>query len=174
MNKWKLAIVVAVILFTIIVLEKKQIIKSDVTDYVLSNDDLLVLTNWTKQVFHEEEKVAVMAPVEDSNIEEYKTMQSFSKGVLLSYDKPLTVYAKHDGFVIFTGHTKSLGKTMTITYDTGERVTYGLLKSLDYLPYTSIKEGEPLASMKSGTFYLQVESRGTILDAGSLRNWLHR
>ncbi|MGG0656765.1 peptidoglycan DD-metalloendopeptidase family protein [Rummeliibacillus pycnus] len=173
MNKWKLAVVVAVLLFTVIVLEKKQILHSDVTDYVLSNDDLLVLSNWTKQVFHEEEKVAVMAPVEDSHIGEYNTMQTFSNGVLLSYDEPLTIYAKHDGFVIFTGHTKSLGKTMTITYDTGERVTYGLLKSLDYLPYTSIKEGEPLASMESGTFYLQVERRGAILDPGSLKDWLH-
>ncbi|MFJ8262306.1 peptidoglycan DD-metalloendopeptidase family protein [Rummeliibacillus sp. NPDC094406] len=172
MNKWKFTVVIAVMLFTVIALEKKQILKTDVTDYVLSNDDLLVLTNWTKQVFHEEEKVAVMAPVADSHIGEYNTMQTFSDGVLLSYDEPLTIYAKHDGFVIFTGHTKSLGKTMTITYDTGERVTYGFLKSLDYLPYTSIKEGEPLASMKSGTFYLQVERRGTILDSGSLKDWL--
>ncbi|WP_397539460.1 peptidoglycan DD-metalloendopeptidase family protein [Rummeliibacillus pycnus] len=172
MNKWKLTVVIAVLLFTVIVLEKKQILKTDVTDYVLSNDDLLVLTNWTKQVFHEEEKVAVMAPVADSHIGEYNTMQSFSDGVLLSYDEPLTIYAKHDGFVIFTGHTKSLGKTMTITYDTGERVTYGFLKSLDYLPYTSIKEGEPLASMKSGTFYLQVERKGGILDSESLKGWL--
>ncbi|HWI48968.1 MAG TPA: peptidoglycan DD-metalloendopeptidase family protein [Rummeliibacillus sp.] len=172
MNKWKLTVVITVLLFTVIVLEKKQILKSDVTDYVLSNDDLLILTNWTKQVFHEEEKVAVMAPVADSHTGEYNTMQTFSNGVLLSYDEPLTIYAKHDGFVIFTGHTKSLGKTMTITYDTGERVTYGLLKSLDYLPYTSIKEGEPLASMKSGTFYLQVERRGAILDPRSLKDWL--
>jgi len=172
MKKWKLTMVIAVLLFTVIVLEKKQIIKSDVTDYVLSNDDLFVLSKWTKQVFHEEEKVAVMAPVANSYIGGYKTMQAFSNGVLLSYNEPLTIYAKHDGFVIFTGHTKSLGKTMTITYDTGERVTYGLLKSLDYLPYTSIKEGEPLASMKSGTFYLQVERRGAILDPDSLKDWL--
>lgn len=164
--------VIAVLLFTVIVLEKRQIIKSDVTDYVLSNDDLFVLSKWTKQVFHEEEKVAVMAPVANSHIGDYNTMQAFSNGVLLSYDEPLTIYAKHDGFVIFTGHTKSLGKIMTITYDTGERVTYGLLKSLDYLPYTSIREGEPLASMKSGTFYLQVEQRGAILDPGSLKDWL--
>lgn len=162
---------VAILLFAVIVLEKKQILDSDVTGYVLSNDDLLILSNWTKNVFHEE-KVAVMAPVVDSHIKEYNTMQSFSNGVLLSYDEPLTIYAKHDGFVIFTGHTKSLGKTMTITYDTGERVTYGLLKSLDYLPYTTIREGEPLATMDAGTFYLQVEQRGAMLDPGSLKDWL--
>ncbi|MBO2534821.1 peptidoglycan DD-metalloendopeptidase family protein [Rummeliibacillus suwonensis] len=172
MKKWKLTLFVAVLLFTFIVLEKKQILNSHVTDYVLSNDDLLILTNWTKEVFQEEEKVTVMAPVADSHIGEYNTMQSFSNGVLLSYDEPLTIYAKHDGFVIFTGHTKSLGKTMTITYDTGERVTYGLLKSLDYLPYTTIKEGEPLATMDSGTFYLQIERRGAMLDPDSIKGWL--
>lgn len=172
MKKWKLTLFVAVLLFTFIVLEKKQILDSHVTDYVLSNDDLLILTNWTKEVFQEEEKVTVMAPVTDSHIGEYNTMQSFSNGVLLSYDEPLTIYAKHDGFVIFTGHTKSLGKTMTITYDTGERVTYGLLKSLDYLPYTTIKEGEPLATMDSGTFYLQIERRGAMLDPDSIKGWL--
>ncbi|MGX9135409.1 peptidoglycan DD-metalloendopeptidase family protein [Rummeliibacillus sp. JY-2-4R] len=172
MKKWKFAVVLAILLFTVIVLEKKQIIDSDVSDYVLSNDDLFILTNWTKEVFKDEEKVTVMAPVEDSKIGEYNTMQSFSNGVLLSYDEPLTIYAKHDGFVIFTGHTKSLGKTMTITYDTGERVTYGLLKTLDYLPYTSIKEGEPLASMEAGTFYIQVERNGAKLDPDSLKDWL--
>lgn len=171
MKKWKLTLFVAILLFSVIVLEKKQIIKSDVTAYVLSNDDLLILTNWTKDVFHDE-KVTVTAPVIDSRIGEYNTMQSFSNGVLLSYDKPLTIYAKHEGFVIFTGHTKSLGKTMTITYETGERVTYGLLKSLDYLPYTTIRKGEPLATMDSGTFYLQVEKNEAMLDPDSLKDWL--
>lgn len=172
MKKWKLTLFVAVLLFTVLVLEKRQILSSDVTDYVLSNDDLLLLTNWTKDVFSEEEKVTVTAPVVDSHINEYNSMQSFSNGVLLSYGKPLTIYAKYEGFVIFTGHTKSLGKTMTITYETGERVTYGLLNSLDYLPYTTIREGEPIATMDSGTFYLQVERQGAMLDPASLKDWL--
>lgn len=172
LRKWKIAVWIAIILFTVLFLEKKQIIKSDVTDYVLSNDDLFILTKWTKSVFHEEEKVPVMAPVTDAYISNYDTMQTFSKGVLLSYDKPMTIYAKHDGFVTFTGNTKSLGKTMTVTYDTGERVTYGLLKTLDYLPYTSLREGEALSSMEPGTFYLQVERKGAVLDPGSLKEWL--
>jgi len=174
--KWILAFLITLCVVMISTLEKNGTMQTNIKQITSTGEDFVVLRNWTKGLLNPDAKevdsITVTAPLYEGELATFSTLQPFSNGTLLSYKENISIRAKQDGLVIFTGHTQSLGKTMTVIYENGENVTYGFLDELTILPYTSVKEGETISNLTSGRLYLQVEKKGTMLDSTAIKEWL--
>ncbi|MBK3493430.1 peptidoglycan DD-metalloendopeptidase family protein [Viridibacillus sp. YIM B01967] len=174
--KWIMAFLITFSVVAISLFEKNGMMQTNIKEITSSGEDFVMLRNWTKGLLNPDgttpDSITVTAPLYEGKLATFSTMQPFSNGSLLSYKENISIRARQDGLVIFTGHTQSLGKTMTIIYENGENVTYGFLDELTILPYTSIKEGETISNLTTGRLYLQVEKKGTILDSTAIKEWI--
>lgn len=136
--------------------QKPTEIYEDVVAWITRTDDL----------------ISVSAPVSSPPLIEYKSIQPLEDGAILSIDKSQDLYASEDGLIIYTGHRKKTGKTLSILYDTGETATYGFVDDFHQLPYTTVNAGDIFASVENDMLYVQVEKDGEMLDTEELIEWL--
>ncbi len=102
----------------------------------------------------------------------YESLQPYEQGVLVSYRTPIQVLAREDGIILFTGHTRHTGKTMTILYDSGDTVTYGFVENFSNLPYTAVAANDLLAEVKPGSMFVKVERGGENLEPSAIKEWM--
>lgn len=138
---------------------------------VYSSKDLIVVREVLQQVFLQPEQIPVSTSELSSEILTFSTMERYNNGAVLTYNELVSVDAFYDGLVVFTGHTKYTGKTMTVLYNEGTTVTYGFLDELMLLPYTPINAGQSIGKQQH-SFYLQIEQDGRLLNLEEMLAWL--
>ena len=119
-----------------------------------------------------DELINVSAPVSNPPLIEYKSIQPLEDGAILAISKTQDLYASEDGLIIYTGHRKKTGKTVSILYDTGETATYGFVDDFRQLPYTTVNAGDIFGSVENEMLYIQVEKKGEMLETDELIEWL--
>lgn len=102
----------------------------------------------------------------------YESMQPYEQGVLVSYNTPIQVTAREDGIILFTGHTRHTGKTMTVLYDGGDIVTYGFVENFSNLPYTAVAANDLIAEVKPGSMFVKIERGGITLEPSAVTEWM--
>ncbi|QBP43049.1 hypothetical protein E2636_06455 [Paenisporosarcina antarctica] len=102
----------------------------------------------------------------------YESMQPYENGVIVSYTTQIKVFAREDGIILFTGHTRHTGKTMTVLYNSGDIVTYGFVENFSNLPYTAVSAKDLIAEVKPGSMYVKVERGGKSLDSSAVTEWM--
>lgn len=137
---------------------------------VYSSEDLIVVRTMLQRVFLQQEQIPASTKSMD-NVSSFTSIERYKEGVFVTYEQPIGLQAFFDGLVIFTGYTKSTGKTVTILYDEGTTVTYGFLDDLVLLPYTSLQAGE-LIVQQQGSFYMQLDQNGVALSMEEIVAWL--
>lgn len=138
---------------------------------VYSSKDLIVVREALQYIFLKPEQIPVSTSELSSELLTFSTMERYNKGAVLTYHKPVSVDAFYDGLVVFTGHTKYTGKTMTVLYNEGTTITYGFLDELILLPYTPIYAGQSIGQQQDA-FYLQIEQDGHLLNLEEMLAWL--
>ncbi|MET3574652.1 peptidoglycan DD-metalloendopeptidase family protein [Bhargavaea ullalensis] len=174
-DKWIAAIVITGVLFGVAKLEEHEVMKTQITHLVRSGEELVVMKKWVMSFVEDgrpERAIPVSADGEEPPIARFSTLQPFREGVLLSYNASVPVTAKGDGLVIYTGHTRQTGKTVTVLYDDGDTVTYGFVGKFLTLPYTAVGNGQAIAELETGAMFLGVEQDGQMLDAEGVKEWL--
>lgn len=174
LKKWQWLI--ASILFVVIYsfnyygdLSTKRVIHS----IVYSSDDLVMMRKAVVTMLsNDEHQLPVSAHLSISQLQLFQTIERFNDGFLLAYDEPFVLNALYDGLIVFTGHTKYNGKTVSIVYDTGDTVTFGFVDDFYVLPYTTVTKGMIVATKKSGELYIQIERDGQVLNMEQTIHWL--
>lgn len=124
--------------------------------------------------FPDNKKVAVNA-TPDESIEQlltYAMIERYNDGFLLTYEEPLLLKALYDGLIVFTGHTKYNGKTISIIYEDGTTVTLGYVDQLSVLPYMPVSKGDVIAVKEQGKLYIQIEKDGEVYNIEQTTKWL--
>lgn len=163
-QRWLLACIVTVVVLVIVRLEASERLSSNVRTIVSSSEDIVLLQRFVKRVIEREENtIAVSSAMHSQKLLAFVSAEKFGDGYLLTYHQPPIIQALQDGYIVFTGHTKKTGKTMTIHY--GDMVvTYGMLDAFNKLPYTAVKYGELLALKGNDSpLYLRMEKGGQVL-----------
>lgn len=164
-ERWLLACVVTVIVLVVGKLEANEVINSNVRAVVSSSEDVVLLQKMVKQaVNREDEKIVVSTAVQSQKLLEFINATAQDDGYLLTFEKAPTIQALQDGYIIFTGHTKKTGKTMTVHYGK-VAVTYGQLDTFNHLPYTTVVAGEMLALKGTDSpLFIRMEKEGQVLN----------
>lgn len=172
-QRWFLACVVTVVVLVLARLETSNMIDSDIRTIISSSNDIVLLQNTVKSALNrEEQKITVSSPLRAQKLLEFVNSTSLEDGYLLTFEEPPYIEALQDGYIVFTGHTKNTGKTMTVHY--GDIVvTYGKLDAFHRLPYTSVAKGELLALKGNDTpLFLKVEVDGQVLQLDQILSLL--
>lgn len=164
--RWWLA---AILFVTVLVLHDVK--RPFVERVVYSSEDLIFMRKALQQVFLQPEQIAVSTSERATNLFTFATMERYKDGAVFIYNEPVFLYAFYDGLVVFTGHTKYTGKTVTVLYNEGTTVTYGFLDELTFLPYTSLRAGQSIGRQQH-TLYIQIERDGRVLNLEEIRAWL--
>lgn len=147
--------------------------KRIVNKVVYSSEDLLFMRTLLLNIrLNNDEQVAVSAHSSIEHLQTFETIERYNNGYLLSYEQPFVLNALYNGLVVFTGHTKYNGKSMSVLYDTGVTVTFGYVDEFYVLPYTTVTKGTILATKKTGKLYIQIEQDGNILNMEQTTKWL--
>lgn len=161
---------VAALLFVMVVITND--IKQPLVERVVySSEDLVLVRKALQQVFLQPEQIPVSTSEVATGVLTFSTMERYNDGALLHYKEPILLQAFYEGLVVFTGHTKYTGKTMTVLYNEGTTITYGFLDELTLLPYTPIQAGQSM-SKQQGSLYIQLERDGRILNVEEILAWL--
>lgn len=157
----------------VIRLEDNGILKTPVRQLVTTSADLTFLSELGQSFLKKEEKkIVVSSDIGQSDLLSFTNAEEFEEGFLLQYEVGLPVYTGQGGLVVFTGHTKYTGKTMTISYEDGTTVSYGMLDSLAQLPYTSVKANDLIGMKDAGQLYLSIEKNNTHFTLDEIIQWL--
>lgn len=157
----------------VIRLEDNGVIQTPIRQLVTTSADMTYLSELGKNLLKkEDETIAVSSDIRQSDLLSFTNAQEFEEGYLLEYDVGLPVYTGQEGLVVFTGHTKYTGKTMTISYADGTDVSYGMLDSLAQLPYTSVKANDLIGMKQSGQLYMSIEKNSTHYSLEEIVQWL--
>ena len=163
-TKWILALVLVFLFFMLDKYEKNDVLSTDYATTLLApqkpSEVYRKIMEWVNPT---EDVVSVSAPMTTPPLIEYKSIQPFDKGAILSIHEAQELYASENGLIIFTGYTKKTGKTLSILYDTGETATFGFVEEFRQLPYTTINAGDIFASVDNELLYVQVEEDGELL-----------
>lgn len=147
-------------------------IQQAVQRIVYSSEDLVFIRTVLQQVIEPEEQIPVSTEMSVSEMLTFVTIDRYNKGLLLTYEQAIPLQALYNGLIVFTGHTKYTGKTLTVLYNEGTSVTYGFVDELALLPYTPVNAGDELARKNKGQLYIQVEQNGAILKMDEILLWL--
>lgn len=157
----------------VIRLEDQGVLETPVRKLVTTSADITYLSelgqSWLNK---EEETIMVSSDVGQTELLTFANAQVFKEGFLMQYDVGLPVYAGQSGLVVFTGHTKYTGKTMTISYEDGTTVSYGMLDSLAQLPYTTVQANDLIGMKQAGQLYLSIEKDDTHYNLEQIVQWL--
>lgn len=172
-KKWIFAFVFVLMFFLLNRLETSNVLSTNYSTTLLAPQQPKEAYNQIKAwVQQSDKKITVSAPITTPPLVEYKSIQPYEDGVILSIDSKQDLFASENGLIIFTGYTKKTGKTLSISYDTGETATYGFVEKFHQLPYTTINTGDIFASAADELLYIQVEKDGEYLDTSELVEWL--
>lgn len=172
-RKWILAFVFVLLFLLLSNLEKNNTLSTNLSTSLLEPQKpaevYKKVMTWVK---NPKDLISVSAPVTDPPLIEYKSIQPFEEGAILSIEEAQQLYAAENGLIIFTGYQKKTNKTMSILYDTGETATFGFVGEFYQLPYTSVSAGDVFASVENEILYVQVEKDGKKLDMSEIVEWL--
>lgn len=174
LKKWKW-LIACVLFVTIYICDTygDLTMKRNINKVIYSSEDLLFMREVLMDIsFKKDKQITVSA---DPSIEQmlmYKTIDRYNEGFLLSYEQPIVLNALYDGLVVFTGHTKYNGKTISILYENGLSVTFGYVDQFAVLPYTSVSKGTQIATKDKGKLYIQIEQDGVIFNLQQTTQWL--
>jgi len=175
-KKWKW--IVAVLLCAAVLigsrLQDSGQIHFDVKKIVYSSEDLTFMRNFLRGVFGKDQDSTITVSTETVNNEllSFVAVKPYNNGYLLTYEEAIPIIAIENGLVVYTGHSKHTGKTVSVFYEDDTTVTYGNVDSFSLLPYTSIEKGSTLANKEVGDLYIQIEKDGNILNLEQTIEWM--
>ncbi|AVK96062.1 M23 family metallopeptidase [Lysinibacillus sphaericus] len=171
--KWVVMILLVATIILVIRLEDQGVIATPVRKLVTTSADMTYLSELGKSLLKkEDETIMVSSDVGQTELLTFANAQVFKEGFLLQYEVGLPVYAGQSGLVVFTGHTKYTGKTMTISYEDGTTVTYGMLDSLAQLPYTTVQANDLIGMKQTGQLYISIEKEKTHYNLEQIVQWI--
>ncbi|WP_390283818.1 M23 family peptidase [Ureibacillus sp. GCM10028918] len=172
--KWIAAIVLCgVVIFGTRLQERSQL-EVDVKKIVYSSEDLTVMRNLLQEVFGQEpdEKITVSTENINQELLSFVSVKPYDQGYLLTFEEAIPILAIENGLVVYTGHTKNTGKTISVFYEGDITVTYGNVDSFSLLPYTSIERGGTLANKEPGDLYIKIEDDGKVFNLEETLEWM--
>ena len=172
--KWIAAILLcAIVLFGNRLQEQGQI-AVDVERIVYSSEDLTFMRNLLRDVFGDEDETKITVSTEAINQEllSFVAIKPYDNGYLLTYEESIPILAIQNGLVVYTGHTKNTGETISVYYEDDTTVTYGNVDLFSLLPYTSIERGSTIANKESGDLYIKIERDGKVLNLEETLQWM--
>jgi len=171
--KWLVTILLVAAIMLVIRLEDRGVLETPVRKLVTTSADLTYLSELGQSWLNKEDTtILVSSDVGQTELLSFANAQVFKEGFLMQYDMGLPVYAGKNGLVVFTGHTKYTGKTMTISYDDGTTVSYGMLDSLAQLPYTTVQANDLIGMKEAGQLYISIEKDKTQYNLEQIVQWL--
>jgi len=178
-QKWIIACIFTVGIIAFIQIQEQDGQTSQLRTFLTQGKDLQMVREFVieKLPFDpQSELIPVSATPENDpmipTMASFESMQPYEEGVLVSYTTPIKVMAREDGIILFTGHTRHTGKTMTVLYDSGETVTYGFVENFSNLPYTAVAANELIAEVNPGSMFVKVERDGKTLDSTAITEWM--
>jgi hypothetical protein len=172
-KKWFIAFVLVLLFSGLTKLEKNQILTTTYAETLVAPQQPNEIVKRVVAFFGKSnETITVSAPVATPPLIEYKSIQPYDGGAMLSINQSQDLYASADGLIIYTGYTRQTGKTLTILYDTGETATFGFVEEFHQLPYTTISSGDIFASAESELLYIKVKKDGEEFEMSEIVNWL--
>lgn len=167
--QWLIAIVLCLGI-SLIQLYAPAKIKERMHQIVYSSDDILYIRAQITKLFKEDDEIA---PVFYPSTMRFHSIESQGEGFIVQMED-MKVRSSGDGIILYTGSTKNLGKTMTVFYDQDEvKVTYGLLHTIEQLPYIQVKHDHVLATVnRTKKFYIMIEKDGEIYTLEQTKRWL--
>lgn len=171
---WFAAFFLCIILLIAIRLQESGKMNMDVKEIVYSSQDLTIMRNILREIFGHEEKpkITVSSDAVNEELLTFSSIKPYESGFLLTYEESVPIVAINDGLVVYTGHSKKMGKTISVFYEDDVTVTYGFVDSFTILPYTTIKKGESIGNKESGDLYIQIEKDGKTFDLEETLSWL--
>jgi len=172
--KWIAAIVLCAVVILGSQLQERGQLAVDVKKIVYSSEDLTIMRNFLREVFGQEtdEKITVSTESVNQELLAFVSVKPFDHGYLLSFEETIPILAIENGLVVYTGHTKNTGKTISVYYEDETTVTYGNVDSFSLLPYTSIERGSTLANKEPGDLYIKIEEGGKVLNLEETLEWM--
>ena len=167
--QWLIAIVLCIGI-SLIQLYAPEKMKERMHQIVYSSDDILYIRAQITKLFKDEDEIA---PVFYPSTMRFHSIESHGEGFIVQMED-MKVRASGDGIILYTGTTRNLGKMMTIFYDLDEvKVTYGLLHTIEQLPYIQVKHDYVVATVnRTKTFYIMIEKDGEIYTLEQTKRWL--
>lgn len=173
-TKWLVACILTVGIIGMVQIEERDGGNSQIRSLFEEGKDIHIVRSFVMSLM-EEDPIEEVIPVSVSihpSMTTYESMQPYEDGVLVSYTTPVQVVAREDGLILFTGHTRHTGKTLTVLYDSGDTVTYGFVENFSHLPYTAVAANDLIAEVQPGSMYVQVERNGLFLEPSILSDWI--
>ena len=172
--KWIAAFLLCVLVLLGIGMQERGQINIDVKKIVYSSEDLTMMRNVLREIFGEETDTKITVSSEPVNQEllSFVAIKPYDQGYLLSFEETIPILAIENGLVVYTGHSKTTGKTISVYYEDDTTVTYGNVDSFSLLPYTSIERGSTIANKEPGDLYLKIEQDGHVLNLEETLQWM--
>ncbi len=167
--QWLIAIVLCVGI-SLVQLYAPEKIKERMQQIVYSSDDVLYARAQITKLFKEDDEIA---PVFYPSTMRFHSIDPHLDGFIVQMEG-MKVRASGDGIILYTGTSKTLGKMMTVFYDYEEvKVTYGLLNTIDQLPYIQVKHDYVLGEVnRKQSFYIMIEKNGERYSLEQTKRWL--
>lgn len=141
----------------VIRLEDQGVLETPVRKLVTTSADITYLSELGQSWLNKEkETIMVSSDVGQTELLTFANAQVLKKVFdAVWYWTSCVCWAKWAS--CFTGHTKYTGKTITISYEDGTTVSYGMLDSLAQLPYTTVQANDLIGMKQAGQLYLSIE-----------------
>lgn len=172
--KWIAAFLLCAIVLIANQLQERGQIGIDVKKVVYSSEDLTFMRNVLREVFGQRSDKTITVSLEAVNQEllSFVSAKPYDNGYLLTFEQAIPILAIENGLVVYTGHTKNTGKTVSVYYEDNTTVTYGNVDSFSLLPYTSIERGSTIANKEQGDLYIKIEDDGKVLNLEETLEWM--
>lgn len=172
--KWIVAFMLCVLVLVGKHLQNTGQINVDVQKIVYSSEDLTMMRGLLRELFGEEQQTKITVSTVKVNQEmlTFTSIKPYYEGYLLTYEQALPIVAINHGVVVYTGHSKDTGKTISVYYEDDTTITFGFVDSFSILPYTSIQRGDTIGNKEEGDLYIQIETDGNILSLEQTLQWL--
>ncbi|NLY78693.1 MAG: M23 family metallopeptidase [Lysinibacillus sp.] len=172
--KWIAAFFLCVLVLMGNYLQEQGKLSIDLKKIVYSSEDLTFMRNVLREIFQQEIDDTITVSSEPINQEllTFVQVKPYEKGYLFTYEQTIPIIAIDHGLIVYTGHSKDTGKTISVYYEDNTTVTYGNVDSFSLLPYTSIERGSTIGNKEPGDLYIQVEKDGNILNLEDTLLWM--
>ena len=172
--KWIAAILLCAIVLIGNRLQQQGQISVDIQKIVYSSEDLTFMRNFLREVVGKDIEPTITVSSEAINQEllTFVAIKPYDSGYLLTYEQSIPILAIENGLVVYTGHSKHTGKTISVYYEDDTTVTYGNVDSFSLLPYTSIERGGVIANKEPGDLYIKIELDGEVLNLEETLKWM--
>lgn len=141
-------------------------VRAWITRVVYSTDDL----QYVRQLLEFESPEMIVTSGQP--LTQFTGIKRYGAGFIIRFEEPLTLTAKGPGVIVFTGHTATMRKLISISYDNGITATFGWLDDFYHLPYSAVSAGEVIGFKDSGEIYIEVEQYGVDFTLEQTVDWL--